>query len=122
MKIMKRALLDMLILLPRTFHGQKRQIYSLDFDYKRLMPKDTFASTANLPNYYVLTTYFDNVLTDIDLFQKENWMKKPLQTHAKVETKGKMIFFVYDAGKARVGGYGKVLSHKIRFTDTAMLM
>ena len=101
--------------------SQTMQVYGLDFDYKTLAPKDTFSHSAHLPKYYVRATYKEGHLTDLDIFEQEDWMKEPLHIHARVVKKEDTTFFVYDGGKTKSGGYGRLLSRKVRFSDTAML-
>lgn len=101
--------------------GQVRKVYGRDFDYRTLFAKDTVSANA-LPRNYVCCTYQGSILTDIDIFRQEDWMKEPLQTHARVVRQGKHTFFIYDAGKTKSGGYGRLFSKKIQFSDTAMFV
>lgn len=100
--------------------SQKVKIWGKDFDYKNLSVIDTFSSDA-LPKYYVCGSYENGLLTDIDIFRKENGMGKYLRTHATVILKEGYALFVYDPGKAKTGGYGRLFSKKTKLTDTAML-
>ncbi len=100
--------------------GQAKKIYGREFDYKTLSAIDTF-NPNDLPNYYVCCSYQSGILTDIDIYRKDDWMRKYLHTHATVTFKKGCTFFIYDNGKTKVGGYGRLFSKKIKFTDTAML-
>jgi len=101
-------------------HAQVEKVYGSEFDYKTLSLRDTLSKNA-LPGYYVSCTYTNGVLSDINVFRKEEWMKEYLQTHARVLLKDGYTFFIYDPGKAKVGGYGRPFSKKTKFSDTAML-
>jgi hypothetical protein len=101
-------------------HAQVKKVYGRAFDYKTLSLTDTLSGNA-LPGYYVSCSYTNGVLSDVDIFRKEEWMKEYLQTHARVLLKDGYTFFIYDPGKAKVGGYGKLFSKKTKFSDTAML-
>lgn len=114
-------LITFFLLASSTIIAQTRKVYGRDFDYKTLLVIDTLSPNA-LPNYYVCCNYQNGVLTDIDIFQKADWMNKYLQTHSTVILKNGYTFFVYDAGKAKTGGYGRLFSKKTKFSDTAMLI
>jgi hypothetical protein len=101
-------------------YAQVKKVYGRSFDYKSLSLTDTLRGNK-LPNYYVCCSYINGELSDVDVFRKEEWMKEYLQTHARVLRKDGYTFFIYDPGKAKVGGYGKVFSKKTKFSDTAML-
>lgn len=100
--------------------AQVSKVYGRDFDFKSLSVIDTL-SPNELPNYYVCGSYQSGVLTDIDIFQKADWMSKPLRTHAAIIIKNGYTFFIYDAGKSKVEGYGRLSLKKLKFSDTAML-
>lgn len=103
--------------------GQIKKVYGRDFDYRTLSVKDTL-SRKDLPRYYVCCTYSDGILTDIEIYQREEWMTKHLQVHTHVVFKNGHIFFIYDPGKERVGSnvnYGLPFRKYTKETDTAFL-
>ncbi len=119
MKILLLVVFTYFVSLPCL--SQERKLYGKDFDYKLLVPKDTFNYSEGLPSYYVCCTYSNNVLIHIDIFQKEDWMNQHLHVGAEIVSKEGRIYFLYGEGKTRSGGYGRLFPKKIKMSDTAML-
>lgn len=113
-----------LLIFVNSIEAQKRIICGLDFDYKSLLPKDTFSCDLGTPSYYVSCLFDNGRLEEVDVYLKESWMKKHLKTHIKIEYKNHKIYFIYDNGKtwANSGRYQRLLSRKAIFTDTAVLI
>ena len=119
---MKRTLLIFALLVSSYFSiAQMKILYGREFDYKMIMLKDT-VSADSLPDFYIQCSYNGTVLKNINIFQRYEWMHKPIITYIKVVQDGIYTFFIYNFSKVKVGGYGRLFSKKTKATDTAILV